>query len=59
MGATGLGIVPGIGHPLGGRHGLPRDLPPVVADALVDPVMANTPRPPGAADVHRILADVL
>lgn len=130
MNTTGLGIVHGIGHPLGGRHDVPHgvalslvlaqclrfnqpvrlvrlanlaeplganrlgasdvrnagaaiaaveqllvdlsmpstlqqfsiadtDLPAIVEDALIDPVMANTPRPPTAADVHGILASAL
>lgn len=130
MSATGLGIVHGIGHPLGGRHDVPHgvalslvlaeclrfnrtarlarlarlaeplgihstsssdarnadaaiaaveqllvsvsmpsslrafsisdsDLPGIVEDALLDPVMANTPRQPTAGDVQRILTSAL
>jgi alcohol dehydrogenase class IV/3-hydroxyisobutyrate dehydrogenase-like beta-hydroxyacid dehydrogenase len=130
MSTTGLGIVHGLGHPLGGRHDVPHgvalslvlteclrfnqpvclarlaglaeplgvgspvgsdarnagavidavhqllvdvsmpsslnelsitatDLPGIVEDALIDPVMANTPRPPSAADLRGILTSVL
>ncbi|HLI45120.1 MAG TPA: iron-containing alcohol dehydrogenase [Acidimicrobiales bacterium] len=130
MRTTGLGIIHGIGHPLGGRHDVPHgvalslvlaeclrfnepacmgrlaklaeplavhsssgsvarnagaaiaaaeqllndvsmpsslqdfsitveDLPAIAEDALADPVMANTPRPPSAADIQQILSAAL
>jgi alcohol dehydrogenase class IV len=31
------------------------DFDGIAADALDDEVLANTPRPPGAADIHAIL----